>query len=139
MSFMSLILHIYFIIDFQVTAQEDETVIQHSEAHQNIAHGVLTGLRKRTVVFKYLHTSDTLFEKSQILPKIWKYQKYQKSQILPKIWKYARKFRVDNLINTICSSDHKYEIVIKCKFIERRRKKETRPLNSHKRHIDYMF
>ena len=117
MSFMSLILHIYFIIDFQVTAQEDETVIQHSEAHQNIAHGVLTGLRKRTVVFKYLHTSDTLFEKSQILPKIWK---------------YARKFRVDNLINTICSSDHKYEIVIKCKFIERRRKKETRPLNSHK-------
>ena len=58
MSFVGLFLLIYFIIDFQVTAQGDGCEIHNSETHQNIAHGVL---HKRTVVFKYLRTSGTLY------------------------------------------------------------------------------
>ena len=88
------------------------SVIHNSETHQNIAHGVHY---KWTVVLKYLHTSGTLYGA---------FEKYQKSQIQPKIWKYARKFRVENLINTICSSGHKYEIV-------NVKEKKTRPLNKN--------
>ena len=53
MSFVGLFLLIYFIIDFQVTAQGDGSVIHNSETHQNIVHGML---HKQTVVFEYLHT-----------------------------------------------------------------------------------
>ena len=69
MSFVGYFLLIYFIIDFQVTAQGDGSVIHNSETHQNIAHGVHY---KWIVVLKYFHTSDTLYGA---------FEKYQKSQI----------------------------------------------------------
>ena len=98
MSFVGLFLRIYFIIDFQVTAQGGGSVIHNSETHQNIAHGVHY---KWTVVLKYLHLSGTLYGA---------FEKYQKSQIQAEVWKYVRKFRVENHINNICSSHPKYDL-----------------------------
>ena len=57
---------IYFIIDFQVTTQEDRSVLRNAQTHQNKVHGVF---HKQTVVFRYLYTSGTLYDT---------FKKYQK-------------------------------------------------------------